>query len=523
MDALVSLKESYPVLYFSEMGVANYSKDIYEDPDRTYETLTENGNGVLHNQTELSHDINNHLYRNTIANPASSEQEYTYSQDTHFPRSGVGTNNAVYHTLEQPEQPTDDGTYSYLDNTTTANPPSSELEYTYAKDTDLPRATGTNTAAKNPANNPLYNTLEQPEQPDDGSYSYPDTTSIGNPPPELEYTYAKDTELPRVNVHTAVKNPTSNAVYHTLEQPEQPDDGSYSYPDNTSIGNPPLEIEYTYAMDTELPRASVHTATKDPTSNAVYHTLEQPEQPDDGSYSYPNTTSIGNPPPELEYTYAKDTELPRVSVHTAIKDPTSNAVYHTLEQPEQPTDDGTYSYPDNTNTGKPPPELEYTYAKDTDLPRVNVNQMTPAKDPTSNAMYHTLEQPEQQSDDSYSYPDNTTVTNQGSPELEYTYAKDTDIPRTITDTKGGSVGKSAPVNNGVVYHNLEQDEPVPAENEYSYANNTEIPSIDKGSPPKTNVLSTVSDNNDLHLTPEELNPSQAPVYSTLEEYVNNSN
>ena len=389
------------------MGVVNCSKDINENPDRTYETLTENGNGVLYNQTELSRDINNHLYRNTIANPPSSEQDNTNAQDRHFPRSSVGTNNVVYHTLEQPEKPTDDGTYSYLDNTTITNPPSSELEYTYAKDTVLPRVAGTNTAAKDPANNPVYNTLEQP---DDGSYSYPDTTSIGKPPPELEYTYAKDTDLPRVNVDTAIKDPTSNAVYHTLEQPEQ--------------------------------------------------------QPEDGSYSYP----------------------------------------------------------DNTSTGKPPPELEYTYAKDTDLPRVNVNQMTPAKDPTSNAMYHTLEQPEQQSDDSYSYPDNTTVTNQASPELDYTYAKDTDIPRAITDTKDVSVEKSAPDNNNVVYHNLEQDEPVPAENEYSDANNTEIPSIDKSTPPKTNVLSTISDNNDLHLTPEELNPSQAPVYSTLEEpYVNNSN
>ena len=250
------------------MGVANYSKDIYEDPDRTYETLTENGNGVLHNQTELSHDINNHQYKNSIPNPTSSEQEYTYGQSTHFLRSSVGTNNAVYHTLEQPEQPTDDETYSYLDNTTIANPPLSELEYTYAKDTDLPRVGGTNTAAKDPANNPVYNTLEQPEQPDDGSYSYPDTTSIGKPPPELEYTYAKDTDLPRVNVDTAAKDPTSNAVYHTLEQPEQqPDDGSHSYPDNTSIGKPPPELEYTYTKDTDLPN---------PSQAPVYSTLEEP-------------------------------------------------------------------------------------------------------------------------------------------------------------------------------------------------------------------------------------------------------
>lgn len=340
---------SYPVSYFSEMGVVNYSKDIYGNPDRTYETLRENENGVLHNQTELSLDINNQLYRN-ISNPASFEQEYTYAQGTQYPRSSVGTNNAVYHTLEQPEQ--------------------------------------------------------------------------------------------------------------------QPDDGSYSYPDNTRI-------------------------RKLPTS-------------------------------ELEYTYAKDTDLPRVNVDTAAKDPASIAVYHTLEQSEQPTDDDSYSYPDTTSTGTSPPELEYTYAKDTDLPRVNLNQKTPAKDPANNAVYHTLEQPEQRTDDdSYSYPDNTTAANQAPSELEYTYAKDTDIPRATTDTEGVSVGKSAPVTDGALYHNLEQEEPMPSENEYSYAKNTEIPSIDMGTQPKTNALSRVP-NNELYLTPEELNPSQvnpsqAPVYSTLEE------
>ena len=326
--------------YFSDVGVVNYSKHINEDPDRTYETLAETGNRVLHNDTKPSHDINNHLY-NTISNPASTEQECTCSQHTNVSGSSAGTNNAVYHTLEQPDQPTDDGSYSYPDNTSITKPPESELEYTYAKDTDSPR----------------------------------------------------------VIVHKAAQNSANKVVYHTLEQPEQqPDDGTYSYLDNTSITKPQAsELEYTYAKDTDLPRVKVDKAAKDSVNTAVYHTLEQPEQlADNGSYSYPDNTSITKPPEsELEYTYAKDADSPRVIVDKAVQNSANKVVYHTLEQPQQQPDDDTYSYLDNTSIVKPPSsELEYTYAKDTDLPRINnINQNTPAKSPANNALYHTLEQP----------------------------------------------------------------------------------------------------------------------------------
>ena len=223
------------------MGAVNNSKDIYEDPGRTYVTLTETGNGVSHNKAEPSHD---HQY-NTISNPASTEQEYTYArQDTNFSPSGdAGTNNAVYHTLEQPQRPADDGIYNDLDNTAIANPPSSELEYTYAKDTDVPRFM-VNKATKDAANKAVYHTLEQPEQqPDDGTYSYLDNTSITKPPAsELEYTYAKDTDLPRINninQNTPAKSPANNALYHTLEQPA--DNELYLTPEEL---NPPQAPVY---------------------------------------------------------------------------------------------------------------------------------------------------------------------------------------------------------------------------------------------------------------------------------------
>ena len=258
------------------MGTVNNFKDIYEDHGRTCETLTETGNSVSHNKAEPSHDHQ----CNTISNPASSEQEYTYArQDTNFPRSGAGTNNAVYHTLEQPQRPADDGIYNYLDNTAIANPPSSELEYTYAKDTDVPRFI-VDKATKDSANNVLYHTLEQ--LADDGAYSYLDNTRITKPlTSELEYTYAKDTDLPRVIVDKAAQNSANKPVYPTIEQPEQPaDDGTYSYPDNTSITKPPpSELEYTYAKDTDLPRINninQNTPAKSPANNALYHTLEQP-------------------------------------------------------------------------------------------------------------------------------------------------------------------------------------------------------------------------------------------------------
>ena len=426
------------IFIFSDIGVVNYSKEIYEDPDRTYETL----DGVSPNQPGTTSDTYSYPDSNIIPNTTSSQQEYTYAKDTDVPRSSVSTkaaaegptsNGAVYETLEQPGQPTDDNFYNYLDNTNIAKPPaSSELEYTYAKDTGLPRG--------NPYTK--YETLEQPGQPtDDNFYNYLDNTNITKTPSrELEYTYAKDTDFPRVNPNTkvATQNPANRAVYHTLEQPGQPnDDDFYHYPDNTNITKPPSsELDYTYAKDTDFPRGNPDTkvATQDPANRAVYHTLEQPGKPnDDDFYHYPDNTNITKPTSsELEYIYAKDTEIPRVIADKkAAPETTSNAVYHTLEH-EPPTTD-IYKSPGT----KIPTDLEYTYAKDTEIPKSFVN--APA---ASDALYHTPGQEE------------PALT-----EPEYSYAKNTDMPSIQLRTKQTTNEHSSLPDNSGLYHTLEEPNP----------------------------------------------------------------
>ena len=197
----------------------------------------------------------------------------------------------------------------------------------------------------------------------------------------------------------------------TLEQPGQPsDDHFYDYPDNTNIAKPTSsELEHTYAKDTDFPKRNPNTkaaASQDPEKNAVYHTLEQPGQPsDDHFYDYPDNTNIAKPPTsELEYTYAKDTEFSKGNPNTKVatsQDLEKNVVYHTLEQPEQPSDDQFYSNPESTNIAKPPSSaLEYSYA-DTDIPRVIANQKTVPEEPANNAVYHTLEQEQPPTTDLY--------------------------------------------------------------------------------------------------------------------------
>ena len=329
----------------------------------------------------------------------------------------------MYETLKEggnevPPNPagTTSDTYSYPDSNI-ANLPSSEQEYAYATDTDFRGSSvGTKPGAKRPINNGVvYQTLEQPGQPsEDDVYNYPDNTNIAKPlaPSELEYTYAKDTDLPKANPNTKIG----------ASQPGQPSDNFYSYPENTNIAKPPSsELEYTYAKDTDIPKVTADKKT----------VPEQP--PTTGLYKLPGT----NIPTELEYTYAKDTDIPRVTVDkkTVPEEPsTSNAVYHTLEQEPPPTAH-LYKLP-GTNI---PTELEYTYAKDTDIPRVTVDKKTVPEEPTSNAVYHTLEQEPPPTAHLYKLPGTNIPT-----ELEYTYAKDTDIPRITTNTKSAAMGDSAP-------------------------------------------------------------------------------
>ena len=152
-----------------------------------------------------------------------------------------------------------------------------------------------------------------------------------------------------------------------------------------------------------------------------------------------------------------------------------------------------------------PTELEYTYAIDTEEPRANLDINIPSQDPVNNAMYHTLEDPEQMADHFYHYPDNTkesTVDLYKEPgtniptEQEYTDAKDTEIATT-----------SFKATNDAVYHTLEQEDPASTYQERSYAKN--IPSISLA------IHFPSSPDSDHSL--EQLSPPQAPLYSILEE------
>jgi hypothetical protein len=169
-------------------------------------------------------------------------------------------------------------------------------------------------------------------------------------------------------------------------------------------------------------------------------------------------------------------------------------VYHTLEQPGKPNDDDFYHYPDNTNITKPPSsELEYIYAKDTEIPRLVIADKKAAPETTSNAVYHILE---------HEPPTGIKIPT----DLEYTYAKDTEIPKSFVNSPAAS---------DALYHTPGQE--APTEPEYSYAKNTDMPSIQLRTKQTTNEHSSpLPDNSGLYHTLEEPNPPQAPVYSTLE-------
>ena len=141
-----------------------------------------------------------------------------------------------------------------------------------------------------------------------------------------------------------------------------------------------------------------------------------------------------------------------------------------------------------------------------------------AEGPTSKgAVYETLEQPGQPTDDDfYNYPDNTNIANQGSSELEYTYAKYTDLPRDTADTKAVREREIEPAICGGLYHTLEQEGPASTEQEYSYAKNTDMSSIPLGTDQTSDGHSSSAPKSSLYHTLEEPNPHQAPVYSTLE-------
>ena len=176
-----------------ELEVNNYSNDIYEDPDRTYETLKDDEPAT----NEPGPSSGKYIYPGSdIKTVAVTEDEYTYAKpDGNYEEEN--SKGGVYNTLEQPAQP------------------ARTLEYDYAIDT--PGATSSD--VKSTISDDLYRTLEEE----------------GTVLPEQEYTYAKNTEVPtmpngvpqKVNTipsvfensgsyRTAELNPPH--VYSTLEE-----------------------------------------------------------------------------------------------------------------------------------------------------------------------------------------------------------------------------------------------------------------------------------------------------------------
>ena len=262
-----------------------------------------------HENATSSHDLGSpsHTYSsphsNIFANSPSNEQEYTYAQEKGFPRSSLGNkpeatkqmnNSQVYETLDQSDHP-DDSFYHYPENTIT-RPLASEREYAYAKDTDIPRVcVGKTAVPEKPEGSGVYQTLEQEQPPSTDLYQQPDTNILN----ELEYSYAEDTDIPRITVEKTVSDkPASNAMYQTLEKDQAPSTDLYKQPD----ADIPTELEYTYAKDTEIPRTSVDTIAKRDSApvrgtekrdehsvpqndSALYHTLEEPKPPEPPVYS----------------------------------------------------------------------------------------------------------------------------------------------------------------------------------------------------------------------------------------------
>ena len=92
------------------------------------------------------------------------------------------------------------------------------------------------------------------------------------------------------------------------------------------------------------------------------------------------------------------------------------------------------SHPHDNVTTQTLDEQEYTYAQVSDLDKRYSNS-----DPENHAMYHILEQPEEQErgDNFHSCPNNTILTNP-----DFIYAKDIEIPRRSSkDQKSGLRGK----------------------------------------------------------------------------------
>ena len=304
------------------------------------------------------------------------------------------------------------------------------------------------------------------------------------------------------------EKPEENSDYHILEQQQPPTRDLYKQPG----ANISTDLEYTYAKDTNIPRINFHKTAvpQKPEGSGAYHTLEEKQPPATDLYKQPDT----NIPIELEYSYAKDTDIPRITVdkRAVLDKPDGNGAYHTLEQ-EQPPPTDLYEQPD-TNT---PSELEYSYAKSADIPRITFETTAVPHKPESNAVYNT-EKNQQPTIDLYEHPGaNIPI------ELEHTYAKDTKIPKIPTDERSVDNEDNVPATStgDALYHTLEQEEPASNEQDYNNGTNTDIPSVPMGAH-QYNGPSSPPDGSGLYHTLEKPKSPETPVYSTLEKSTNNA-
>mgnify|MGYP002803579394 FL=1 len=126
------------------------------------------------------------------------------------------------------------------------------------------------------------------------------------PRPELNYDYAINTQVPRINLKT---QPNSNSS----RQPE---------------------LNYDYAANTDIPRIPLNTKP------GGHGSSDQPEL----KYDYATNTEIPKinaAKPDLKYDYAINTEIPRINLNPQTKtnqavNPTDNPTYDTLEEPNAP-------------------------------------------------------------------------------------------------------------------------------------------------------------------------------------------
>lgn len=225
------LREPYLCCYYlsSEIGAVNYSKATHEEADRVYETLKESENNVGQPGTTP----NTYSDPNVVNTPLS-EQDCAYAEGIRAATQTPDKNRQVYQNIAQPAQSTgnhktggtlaqqelDEDFYNYPDNYAKTAKPASELEYTYAKDTNVPTA-AVNKKGLKPKDNAgqaLYHTLKQEQSHSKDLYNEPGSTIST----QLENAYAKDTESPIVRKSTPYKKDTipqsNDPMYQVLEQ-----------------------------------------------------------------------------------------------------------------------------------------------------------------------------------------------------------------------------------------------------------------------------------------------------------------